>query len=54
MVVSEKMSLKEVEIDLAKEEHEALLRGVDVHSSSSCVFLVLGLQIEDSQYVYYF
>lgn len=48
------MSLKEVEVELAKEEHEALSRGVNVHSSSSCVFLVLGLQIEDSQYVSYF
>ncbi|KAE9390037.1 hypothetical protein BT96DRAFT_959877 [Gymnopus androsaceus JB14] len=34
---SEKMSLKEVEIELAKEEHKALARGVNVHSSSSCV-----------------
>lgn len=47
------MSLKEVEVELAKEEHEALLRGINVHSSSSCVFLVLGLQIKDSQYVLY-
>ncbi|KAE9395569.1 hypothetical protein BT96DRAFT_942295 [Gymnopus androsaceus JB14] len=33
----EKMSLKEVEIELTKEEHEALSRGVNVHSSSSYI-----------------
>ncbi|KAE9402353.1 hypothetical protein BT96DRAFT_937308 [Gymnopus androsaceus JB14] len=32
----EKMSLKEVKVDLAKEEHEALSWGINVHSSSRC------------------
>ncbi|KAF9072844.1 hypothetical protein BDP27DRAFT_1216848, partial [Rhodocollybia butyracea] len=45
----DKNALKKVEIRLANEEHEAMVRGTMVHSSSVTVFLVLGLNIEEQQ-----
>ncbi|KAF9067811.1 hypothetical protein BDP27DRAFT_1422543 [Rhodocollybia butyracea] len=46
----DKNALKKVEIRLANEEHEAMVRGTMVHSSSVTVFLVLGIDIEERQW----
>lgn len=50
---SDKRTLKEVQLDLAKEELEALARGGAVQESSVCVFVMMALDIEESQCVCY-
>jgi hypothetical protein len=49
LLLLDQNSLKKVEIQLAKEEHEAMVRGTMVHTSSATVFLVLGIDIEQRQ-----
>lgn len=49
LLLLDRNSLKKVEIQLAKEEHEAMVRGTMVHTSSATVFLVLGIDIEQRQ-----
>ncbi|KAK7442071.1 hypothetical protein VKT23_016347 [Stygiomarasmius scandens] len=42
-------NFKNVQIELAKEENEKMTRGISVQSSSMCVFLVEGIEIQESQ-----
>lgn len=49
--IADKRSLKEVQLELAKEEMEALARGGAVQESSVCVFIMTALEIEESQCV---
>lgn len=55
IINSDKRSLKEVQLQLAKEEHEALMSqgGGVVQGSSVCLFIVQGLEVEAAQCVYY-
>lgn len=48
-VFLDKNTFKQVETRLAHEEHEAMIRGTMVHSSSVTLFLVLGIDIEEKQ-----
>lgn len=46
-------TLKEVQLELGQSEMEELARGGGVvQDSSVCVFLMMGLEIEESQCVY--
>ncbi|THU88535.1 hypothetical protein K435DRAFT_679607, partial [Dendrothele bispora CBS 962.96] len=47
--VEEKQSFRQAQLDLAKEEHEKIMRGEVIHSSSLCVFLVNGIELQESQ-----
>lgn len=45
-------TIKDVELELAKEEFEATANNIQVvHESSKSMFVVLGLEIEEAQYV---
>ncbi|KAK7434138.1 hypothetical protein VKT23_020364 [Stygiomarasmius scandens] len=47
--VTGRQSFKQAQVDLAKEEHERIMRGEVVHSSSLCVFVATGIELQESQ-----